>query len=204
MAFISTPNCVRTDIQFLIDSQQVHNVIWAQRSANWTQAEREDLNDAIHTWWTGTAKSFFPPQIALTQINTVNQESDSAPSSLLVISPVEPGTSASTAVPNNVAACCTLRTALRGRSYRGRIYLAGNPTTDLQDQISWTTGALANFIVILQALNSAITALGAIWVVVSKFHNKVARVAGVPTAITAISVDSFVDSQRRRLGGRGV
>ena len=40
-------------------------------------------------------------------------------------------------------------------------------------------------------------------VVCSRFHNKAPRTAGVGTEITRVNVDINLDSQRRRLTGRG-
>lgn len=204
MTFIPTPGCVRTDIQFSLAGQQVHNIIWCSREANWTQAEREALNSAIEAWWTATARGTFSTQLALVQITTVNQEAANAPSSTLVVSPASPGTGGATVVPNNVAACATLRTDLRGRSYRGRMYLAAALDTARLNSIQWTTAYIAQIITILGALKTAIEALGAVWVVVSKFTNKVPRASGLKTPITAVSCDQYMDSQRRRLGLRGV
>jgi hypothetical protein len=39
--------------------------------------------------------------------------------------------------------------------------------------------------------------------VVSRFHNNSARVSGVATDILSVSADPVIDSQRRRLPGRG-
>jgi len=47
--------------------------------------------------------------------------------------------------------------------------------------------------------------LGADWVVVSRFHDNAPRTAGVVSFINAATVvDATVDSQRRRLPGRGL
>lgn len=203
MAFVPTPGAVRTDIQFTQAGQQIHNVLWFSRDSTWTQAEREALNTAISGWW-NINKSYFSSSIGLAQITTVNQESQNAPSSQLIVSPVVYGTTSGGSLPANVACCATLRTALRGRSYRGRVYLTGMPKGNQYDEVSFTTTFLANVVTILQALKTAIEALGAVWVIVSKVQNKIHLANGVKTPITAISVDQYIDSQRRRLGLRGV
>ncbi|HEY9758907.1 MAG TPA: hypothetical protein V6C97_27305 [Oculatellaceae cyanobacterium] len=204
MAFIPTAGAVRTDMQFLLNNQQVHNIFWFSREANWTEAEREALNDALKTWWDTTGKTYFSGQLVLTQITTVNQETASAPSSTLIVSPGIAGTVSGATVPTHTACCATLRTDLRGRSYRGRTYLGGVPSGGLADNLTFTTTFVANVITALTALKTAIEALGAVWVVVSKYTNKIPRAAGTKTPITAIAVDTYIDSQRRRLGGRGV
>lgn len=204
MGFIPTAGAVRVDIQYVQSGQQIHNVIWATRDAAWTLAQREALNTAIKDWWDTTAKAFFSNQLALTMVTSVNQDTSSSPASTLVVSPAIAGSAAAVPLPNGSALVASLRTDLRGRNYRGRMYLAGVRETARVDAISITTGEIANLITALAALKTVIDGLGAIWVVVSHYLNKLPRSAGLKTPITAISMDQYIDSQRRRLGGRGV
>jgi hypothetical protein len=204
MTFVPTASCVRVDMQFTNTGQQVHNVIYCTGATNFTQVERLALANAIVTWWTTTGKTAFSNGLGLTQVTVVNQEADNAPSSTVIVSPVVYGTLATGNVPNNAAACATLRTDLRGRSYRGRMFLGGIDLSGLLDRVNLTTGQVTAFLTQLGTLLGAIAGVSAQWVVLSKFHNGVARSAGVATPITAISMDQSVDSQRRRLFGRGV
>lgn len=204
MAFIPTAGAVRVDIEFVLAQQQVHNIIWCSRDAAWTQAEREGLADAIKTWWDTGAKVAFSSQIALTRITVVNQDTANAPSSTLVVSPPIAGGGGAVSAPNNAACVATLRTDLRGRNYRGRMYFGGIPTGSITDSITLLLAFTTSLITQLGNLKTAIEALGAIWVVVSKFVNKLPRASGLKTPVSAITVDQYIDSQRRRLGGRGV
>lgn len=202
--FIPTAGAVRVDIQFIQGAQQIHNVIWCTREAAWTQAEREALADAIKTWWDTSAKTYFRGDFGLQMITVVNQDTQNAPSTQLVVSPVIYGGASGTSLPNHTAAVATLRTEFRGRSYRGRMYLGGIPASAINDTITFTTTFIANVLTALAALKTAIEALGAVWAVVSHFTNKLPRASGLKTPISAISMDSYIDSQRRRLGLRGV
>jgi hypothetical protein len=49
-----------------------------------------------------------------------------------------------------------------------------------------------------------LSAVNDTWVVLSKFFAKNPRSTAVATPITAVSADQYLDSQRRRLTGRGV
>lgn len=204
MAFIPTADCARTDIQLVSAGQQVHNILWFKGATTWTETDRTDLNTALLTWWTTFMRPFYTASVSLSQITTVNQESQSAPSSVLIVSPVVPGTNGGASSANSTAAVATLRTALRGRSYRGRFYAGPLPAAQLTDQITLSLGEAATLIAAFNGLLVAVAALSKTWVVVSKQFNKVQRPAGVATPITAVSVDQYIDSQRRRLGGRGV
>lgn len=204
MAFIPAPNCTRTDIQFDFEGQQLHNVIWVQWPAPATQTQRENLNTAIRDWWSASGKGGSTAAMTLRQITTVNQDADNDPSSTLIVSPAIAGTAGSSGLPGNVALCATLRTANRGRSYRGRFYWGGLDSSKLLTADTFTTTHVANVVTFLNALRDAITALSAVWVIVSKFHLKLPRTTAVATPINAIAVDQVADSQRRRLPGRGV
>lgn len=204
MGFIPTPGAVRVDIQGLYAGQQIHNIIWCSREAAWTQTEREGLATAIETWFNTTGKGLFNTGYQLTQITVVNQDTQNAPSTVHVLAAPIAGTVATAGDPTNVACCATLRTDFRGRSYRGRMYLGGISSGDVANATQFTTAFIARVISALAALKTAIEALGALWVVVSHFTNKVARAAGLKTEITGAAVDQYIDSQRRRLGQRGV
>lgn len=205
MTFIPTPGTVKVDIIYLCAGQQIHNVIWCKREASWTQAQREALAVAIQTWWTDeNTRSWFSSAIALAQVDVINQESQSAPKTTLVVSPAVPGTGGSSMAGDTAQClCATLRTDLRGRNYRGRMYLSGLRATAQETPISALLSDVAGLVAALTALKTAIEALGAVWVIVSKWLNKVQRASGLTTPITAIAMDIYFDSQRRRLGQRG-
>lgn len=204
MGFIPTVGAVRVDIQCIDAGQQIHNVIWATREAAWTDVERAALASAIETWWTTSIAPLLRGACLLTQITVVNQDTQNAPSTVRVVNPQISGTDSGADAPLHMACCATLRTELRGRNYRGRFYLGGIGGSKLLDQIKFTTTFVSNVITAMTALKTVIDGLGAIWVVVSHYLNKTARANGVKTPITAVSVDQYVDSQRRRLGLRGV
>jgi tetrahydromethanopterin S-methyltransferase subunit G len=110
----------------------------------------------------------------------------------------------SEAMPNNVAVCATITTAERGRAGRGRIYLAGISRGQTEqsyvkpDVVTAINGKLDD---LLSQLEAASFRMG----VYSRFYKKAKRDIGKFTPATSFAVmDSVLDSQRRRLPGRGV
>lgn len=105
--------------------------------------------------------------------------------------------------PNNVAACVTLRTDLRGRAYRGRTYVGGIALGSIDNQ---NLSSIAE-----TAINDAFASLVATaqaervpLVIVSRQLNNAPRTTAAVTPVTSASLrDSVLDSQRRRLPGRG-
>lgn len=204
MAFVPTAGVVKVDMTFLLAGQQVHNTFMCSRAAPWTAAERTALADAVAAWWNTTAKVSFSSQMALTQVTVTNQDAANAEQYVKIVSPAVAGGAGAASVPNNAACCVTLRTALRGRNYRGRMYFAGIPTTSVTDSVTFLLAFISGVLTALSSLKTTIEGLGAVWVVVSKYFNKTPRAQGLVTPITAVAADTFIDSQRRRLSGRGV
>lgn len=108
--------------------------------------------------------------------------------------------------PNNVSFAVSFRTAVGGRGGRGRNYVPGIPNQALSGNII-TSDFITNYINAYSALLPA----GATvpdpwaWVIVHRFENGVPLAAGLPIVVEAVvATDNVVDSQRRRLPGRGV
>lgn len=108
------------------------------------------------------------------------------------------------ALPNNCALCVTKMTAARGKSARGRFYIPGLPTNERTGvnrmQPTWIgsmTGALDDFF-------AALTTAGYTPLIVSRVTAGADRGSGLVQVMTQYRIyDSVVDSQRRRLPGRG-
>jgi hypothetical protein len=102
----------------------------------------------------------------------------------------------SESVPGNVALCVKLSSALPGRQFRGRKYFGG--FTEAQISYNQVDPVVANDITAaIAGLITALTTNGTPLSIVSKTHGTLVPVIG------AGIVDLYVDSQRRRLPGRG-
>jgi hypothetical protein len=190
---------------FLLDGQEVVWVLNVLGPAVWTAGHRVANNTLFHGWWTNQLKGLFSAGIALTRIVTTNLDTQNAPQSTEVVSPPEAGlVSSGSTLPGGSALVMTHRTALRGRNYRGRTYASGLTTTSTATANSVTLTALTNLANAFFALIGLLSAVNDTWVVLSKFFAKNPRSAAVATPITAVSADQYLDSQRRRLTGRGV
>jgi hypothetical protein len=114
--------------------------------------------------------------------------------------------------PNNVALCMSIRSAARGRSARGRNFIPGIPK-DLIDENTVASGNVAAYEDAYAGLIGIGGDSGFSQVVVSRFSGftivdgkkvPTPRVSGVThDVINSYVVDPTIDSQRRRLPGRG-
>lgn len=204
MAFIPTPNAVRASLEFLFGGQVVVLTLGWHKATGWDAAGMEDLGDALVDWMDAALKFHMANDVSLESINVLDLEDAAGPSINVSAGLPITGTNANLPAPNNVAAVVSFLTDLRGRSYRGRNYVPGIPEPSWQDSTAITTAAAAALAAAYADLEDVATATGAEHVVVSKFHNNAPRVAGVATPVTAYRVDTKLDSQRRRLSGRGI
>ncbi len=114
----------------------------------------------------------------------------------LAITPVEQGGQTQDALPGNVAFCVSLRSALAGRRFRGRKYFSGLGEGDVTAN-AWGAPQRDALLNAIDDLRAALVTNGTPLSIFS------------PTGLTlvpvvaAVAVDLYVDSQRRRLTGRG-
>jgi hypothetical protein len=106
-------------------------------------------------------------------------------------------------LPNNAALVVTQYTDQRGRSFRGRNYIPGLPQSDLEDPSHVTPTQAADWAAVWADLFSTMTTGGYTPVVTSYSFNKVPRTTAVSTPISSVAANNELDSQRRRLAGRG-
>lgn len=203
MAFIPVENCVQIQLVYLYDGQVVENVL---HYAGQTPASENTLtnlaNDAFTSWQT-TWRTKQPTSLALTKVIATDISSQNGASIEVPHSTANTGTVNEEGMPSNVCYLISLKTANRGRSYRGRLYLPG----------------VCEGAIIVNTIGNAVVAAlqdsytywdylsddGDPWalVVASRYHNKAPRSTGITTNVTSFHVDPTVASQRRRLPGRG-
>lgn len=162
------------------------------------------LGDAAIDAWKNNVRSITGKDVYLD--NVVVTDISSATGTQIVDTTGLPsvGTAADPALPGNVTAALSFRTALRGRSFRGRNYLVG--ITDAQrvgDSLPST--AITAFLVAWNAyFADIITALPTLAHSVVSWCQDGAWVnPGTVTAVTNLQLEGTLDSQRRRLSGRG-
>lgn len=203
MPFIPCPKVVQVEMIFQWSSQTVETV-WHYSTFTGPQlADMAALADFCRLAWSNSLRALSAPTLSLNNIKCTDLSTQTGfvfqTSSGLPLA----GTSASPSMPNNVAIVGTKRTALRGRSYRGRFYVPGLTEATVTDNtvsapfvtavLGWGNGMLST------TINGNLYTLG----VLSRYNGGVARTQGVITDVTGFTCDGIIDSQRRRLPGRG-
>lgn len=203
MAFVPAPDTVEIEAVFSMDGQIVENTFYytsATPTLESATALLEAVNNAIRTGLLPLLSSTITlVRLVATLIATVDGFVVTSTTSL----PAAGGGSADS-LPSNVALCISKRTAARGRSFRGRNYIAGIPLDARSGTNELDSGFTSGVVDAIEAVLAAGADDGWTPTVISRFHNKAPRTTAVVTPVTSvIVVDNTMDSQRRRLPGRG-
>jgi hypothetical protein len=203
MPFVPIPNTVKVETCFSWDSQAVENVYHVRVSGDINEALLDNLNSLFYTWW-----SQYPANLQANTLLVTRTIISDASQQYGVAKEYAPGVinagqvTNSPALPNNVSVAVKWNTGLRGRSYRGRTYHLGlyEAAVTGNNVIPTTVAALISA---YTALMTTLDAQGYELVVASRFQGNLPRVTGVATPALTVTCDSTIDSQRRRLPGRG-
>lgn len=203
MPYVPVANVIQAELVFSWDSQIVENVLHFQTSIPPNLVTMGELGTFLVSWWSTNIKSRVPSTVSLINIKMTDLTVAFGPVVDYATSLPMAGTNVSPSMPNNCALVITKRTALRGRSYRGRIYHVGlvEGNTIANAYGAAEVGALVTAYNLLR--NVTLASATAQEVVVSRIQAGAPLVAGVSTTVTNHTCDGILDSQRRRLPGRG-
>lgn len=202
MSFIELPLCCKVEMRYTQHGQQMENVYHVQHESGWNEARLNTLGGIFESWENTQAKGLRATSVTWTAAVLTSQEFEAAPGVEYVTGAPINGTDAGVDLPGNVTVAVRWITGLRGRSYRGRTFHIGLTRARVSgDAVIPTDQAL-----IATCYNNLIGALDAeamALVVASYRHNKAPRAVGLASPITTATVEHTIDSQRRRLSGRG-
>lgn len=198
-------NTAKATIRSLVDGQTMINDLSFRNEVSGSSdpIELGNLALALQNWYTASIIPLLSEDVVygVTRVRDLSTD----PGFEAEVSGSSVGGVASEAAPNNVCAVPSFRTGVAGRSFRGRNYISGIPNSDIS--INVLSGDLV--LAIIDAYGQLLPGGSVLptnweWVVVSYFTGGALRPVGLTSAITSvIFTDTVVDSQRRRLPGRG-
>ena len=186
------------------NGQLYNNVTyWDQDSGAWDAADLVNLAVAYGTWVQEELAPILSEAIQFTRVDALSMVGPEAPFGNLVFGAPVVGGLEVESVSNSLAACLTITTPFSGRSSRGRQYVGGLAAADVVENVIQPAK--------VAALNNAFAELidgagfdGFHLGVYSQFSGGEERPAGVFRRAISIQLrDNIIDSQRRRLPGRG-
>jgi len=202
MPFQPAERVIRVEAIYTYDGQIVENVLHYQTDPTPDATEMTAFAAQWVTQWQAGIRATQPTNVSLNTVKVTSLDSEFAPGIEYTTGLPLAGTATGTGLPNNVTVAVRYLTALRGRSYRGRSFHIGIRATDvLLNQITTTfqTNLRAAYILMLNVATPQAYFQG----VLSRYEGGVLRPEGVFTDITSVQVERVIDSQRRRLPGRG-
>lgn len=204
VAFIPVPDVVSVGVVYNLRGEFCQNTAYFS-GVSLDTASLSALAASFDSHWNTGVLDLLSEDLSVSEYVVADQSDISGPVFTRVPPTLEVGGVASPALSNNVAFCVSLRTANRGRSFRGRLYLPGISSASMDDPNHLVPAIATNIAnAVFTALDQVTVDTGAIPVVVSRFTAGAPRTTGIATPIvTVIAVDNVVDSQRRRLPGRG-
>lgn len=206
MAFVPSPDTVQAELVFSYDGQVVQNVLHYLPSVPLTDDLMLELADELIVWFgthldTAVSEELVMTEVRVTDLTTQFSNGFEVTQGLPLAG--ELTGSLHEPLPANVALSITKQTFFRGRSRRGRIYHCGLTT----GQVDFNVVGPNSTNNILTAWTNAVTltTTGATWTmqVLSRWEDGVERSQALLTPVEFLSTDSIIDSQRRRLPGRG-
>lgn len=203
MPFIPVPNVIQAELVYNWGGETCENVFHFEPDAGVPLALMPELGAHLISWWNTNMRQWVNVTAQLVAVKFTDLTASIDPAMDVVTGLPIIGTAAGDSLPNNVSCVFSKRTILRGRSYRGRIYQIGLSEQHVTANALLATprDGIKNAYQMLTAFSTA----GASWtmVVVSRYQAGAPRAVGVTTNVTSITTDGVIDSQRRRLPGRG-
>lgn len=204
MAFTAGDRVCEVHVRGSIDNQRVENTLYFRNTSPVNLDNLALLGGDLITYVRSTWLAQLPPAYQLRELYLVDLTTATSESYTLPAEPDDVGSMSGIPLPNNVSFTITFITALRGRSYRGRNYWPVLTEADvINNQLTEARAAAIRQVyggmVGLDQISS-----GWEWGIFSRYQNKVQLQNGVFTPCqSARYSDTVVDSQRRRLPGRG-
>jgi len=148
------------------------------------------------SWPSSAFQSLMSGEVDLQSIKGTDMRTEGAYSTETVVGSA--GQDAGHMVAPSTSMVFTLRTALRGRSYRGRLYIGGFGETRWQNG-DWQTADVAIVNTYLNNMKTNAATLGWTMVVLSRWHNGAKRATALGQSVVSIvSRSERPGSQRRR------
>jgi len=203
MAFVEAPGIAEAALLYQSPGGEQVNTLYFIGDVEWDVLSLLALGEDIAAWWVAKISGQVGGEIVLYGVRCTSLVSETAPSVVYDVNPPEPGTHTSAQrLPGNVTMTVTFRTATRGRSSRGRNYVVGLTENQVAGDV--VNGAVvAAYVAGYQDLLTDVTANGATHVVLSRYTGGGPRPEGIGNPVISYTSDGIVDSQRRRLTGRG-
>jgi hypothetical protein len=209
MPFVPVENTVLVELRYDYLQQKVENTLWFLGDDPPDPTNMAALGEDIIGWWDGGLRELQNAGVSLREVVVTDMTTATGPQVTVTTGLPLTANVAEEPIPSSNSLVASFRTVSRGRSFRGRNYFVGLSRTQIDGNVV-IGGFIESLTGAYETLLAGASTAGWTWVVASRFSgvdgdgNPIPRVAGITSVITTVLVvDAAVDSQRRRLNGRG-
>jgi len=204
MAFQPAPGVAEVRMEYSGLNGFMVNIFHVKTTEEWTGEFLENLADLFLTWWRTDLQEFVSSGVTLDMIRVRDLTEEFAGYVELPIVSDNLGGLDSPVMPGNVTAAMKWTTGLTGRSTRGRTYHIGLSEVQCTGGLL-TSAARAALITAYDQLRTDVSSAEIAWslAVLSRVQDGVPLAEAIAYDILAVTTDFPLDSQRRRLVGRG-
>lgn len=185
------------------DTRTLMNTFHVQQAAPWNLASMQQLATVMHTWWSSSFHNAVPVGVGLYQIQVRKLDPTEPLAYDLDISPDDPGLRVGTMEPGNVTLTISWRTGLAGRYFRGRLYVPCLVENDVASNDLVTSGYITVLAACAITLLTNLQAAAFTLTIFHPPHYPPKLLDNQFTDVTTAVLENIVDSQRKRLPGRG-
>lgn len=202
MPFQPVPQGIQVLANYRQAGQELQSQFYFDRNATVEEEDVEGAAQVVLDWLANSWADVASNAVTIASVIATDMSVEGGVQRTLVPIGTLTGALSSPALPTGSTITASWRTGLSGRSFRGRTYHVGLTEAQVQNNEVTPTERLALFEAYAQLITDSI-AFGSRLSVCSRVSGGVLRPNAILTTINAVIVEAYIDSQRRRLTGRG-
>lgn len=206
MVFVPFPQCAEVQIRAVLAGQHICNVLGFRKDTLITPTMLAELAFSLADWWGVNAPTLLPSSYVFSEVYAYMLDTPSSASATNALGAGWVGTMSGAPLPNCNTLAFKFSTNRRGRSFTGRNYWAGftEEAVVLNEVIDSVVDNIVALYTQLITWDPGDFPPGWTWSVLSRYNLGEPRLVGEDTPIVQVSTtDRIIDTQRRRLPGRG-
>src|SRR5690349_10322329 len=199
----NNPQVVKAALIFARDTRELVNTFHFSRLSGWDTPRMRQLARDLVTWWTSLYRQAVPSAVSLVQVQIRLYDLANPLAVDWPVSPAVPGVRSGPPEAGNVSLTISERTGLAGRAHRGRVYVPSIAEADVPGNDIASSSLIALLATAAANLIFGFTTSEGIWGVFHRPNITPHPLDNKIDNVTSYVIEDIIDSQRRRLPGRG-